>query len=187
MAEQGSEEWHEDRRATITASRMGDILAGDKTKRHRLYLRELELEKAGAPLFVDDAPWFKPGKLHEDEAADKYSFEYDVDLLKVGMIRHHEYPFIGASPDRLIHDSDGGVEIKCSTSMKAHINSVKGMPAAHRPQVQGCMWVTGRPWWVYINYHIPSKHLIVHRIARDDDYINRLEARCLEVAKRIKL
>ena len=84
----------------------------------------------------------------------------------------------GASPDGYVSD-DGGLEIKCPYQTAIHIETLqKGMPKEHTPQVQGCMWISGRQWWDFVSYdpRLPEAlQLYVQRIERDQAFIDKLE------------
>jgi len=179
MSKQGSDEWIEQRRGIITASRFGDVLAGKKTKRRRQYIAELRVELSGAPMFDTSMPWHEHGAATEEEGLGAYAWERDVDIVRPGFIPHQTLEYVGCSPDAFVGD-DGGVELKCRSSLSSHLACLKGMPATYKPQVQGCMWVTGRLWWDFCSYYrtATAHDVIIHRVARDDDYIKKLERAC---------
>lgn len=188
---QRSPEWHGARRGVLTASRFGDVLAGKKTKRYKLYQREIVLELQDAPVFDDNPPWFNHGRDNEAEGIGAYCFQKDAVVTDAGLIIHPDYCFIGCSPDGLRNDvrPSGGVELKCRSSLTTHLKTINaGMDSNHRPQVQGCMFVTGRDWWDFASYYVPPNRfetgaltdLHVYRVYRDDHYIDRLQTRCIE-------
>ena len=60
-----------------------------------------------------------------------------------------------------------------------HLATIRdGMPEEHKPQVQGCMWVTGRNRWHFVSFdpRMPE-HLRLYRqvIERDEEYIKNME------------
>lgn len=186
---QGTDQWFSERMGVLTASRFGDVLAGDKTKRHQQYVRELRLELRGAPEFDSSQPWHSHGTDMEPRGLGTYEWETGNEVTASGLIIHSQYPFIGCSPDGLI-GTDGGVELKSRASLSAHIKCLKGMPAEHKPQVQGCLFVTGRDWWDFVSYYEKpytrsASNIIIHRVLRDEKYIKRLEARCLETWEQV--
>lgn len=122
----------------------------------------------------------------EVEGAAVAAFEAETGLIVTacGFIQHPVYDFIGASPDFLVGD-DGGGEIKCPESSEVHLETLlTGLPAEHIEQIQGGLWTSGRKFWHFVSYHPdfdPSLRLYVQRVERDNEYIKKLEAACLEM------
>jgi len=188
----------EARRYMLTASNFGSVLAGKNTKRHRDLVREAVDAFIGVPDFDSDQedklrrnPWFRHGTEWEDDAIAEYEFIREVEVQRAGLLVHQEYEFVGCSPDGLV-GSDGGVEVKSRKSFKAFTKSVNaGIESVYMPQVQGCMWVSGRKWWDYISYYRPSSgaffveveerntEIHIYRVYRDEIYIKELERACL--------
>jgi len=86
----------------------------------------------------------------------------------------------GASADGLIAP-EGGSEYKCLVDparMRQVI--VEQDLSEFMDQMQGGMWITGRKWWHYGLYcpdlKEAGKDLILHHVARDDEFIAALEA-----------
>lgn len=184
---QGSDGWHEDRRGMLTASRFGDVMAGKQTKRYQGYMREIVLELSGAPVFKDDAEWFEHGLEHEAEGIGAYAFHKGVLVKESGFVQSPALSFVGCSPDGLVED--GGLELKCRSSLKAHHKTVKaGIDSNYKHQVQGCMWICGAEWWDFVSYYVPDSEnndapitdLHIHRVYPDVSYINKLEVRLQE-------
>lgn len=194
---QQTNEWYEARRGKLTASRFGDVVAKPSSKRHLQLVTDVVNEIIGVPCLLedDDQPWFLHGRTYEAEARGTYEFERDVDVEEAGFILHPKYDFIGASPDGLV-GKDGCIEIKSRKSMRAYLASVAaGVEPIHIPQIQGNIWINEREWCDYISYfrnpHTMDFRMHVHRVYRDDRYIERLEMACLstweEVQKKLKL
>lgn len=188
--EQGTQEWHEARRGLFTASRFGDLLADPSTARYQAYLDEVFNEIVGVPDFDDGhKPWFSHGTEWEEEARGSYEFETGTEVREVGFIVSDQLDYVGCSPDGLI-DPDGGIEIKSRKSRAAYLKSVKaGVDSIHLPQIHGCMWVTGRAWWDYVSYFKSPESmdhdLHIHRVYRDEKYINRLTSACMVARAKI--
>lgn len=150
-------------------------------------MRDIVLDLKGTPTFEDeDAPWFRHGKAWEEEACGAYEFLTDVDLHHVGLIVHKQLPYVAASPDGLVGD-DGGVEIKCHKSFEQFIvTRDHGVPARHKAQVQGNLWVSGRRWWDFVGYWKgarlgqPASDIAIVRVERDEQYIARLNEACIQ-------
>ena len=113
------------------------------------------------------------GHAYEPFARKFYEDKYGVSVEQVGFIKMGQ---IGCSPDGLVGD-DGGIEIKCSEG-KSHrkIFAKKKMPTIHIPQVQGCIWVSGRKWWDFVSYAPWEQEdaFFCIRIERDDNYIDNI-------------
>lgn len=124
--EQGSAAWHAARLGKVTASRIGDVMARIKpskdnpegySKRREKYMRELLIERLTG---VDQRNYVSPamewGKEAEDMAAAAYEARNSVICETCGFYDHPTILMTGASPDRLIIDSVGLVEIKDPTT-----------------------------------------------------------------------
>lgn len=183
MNEQRSQEWHLDRLGKITASRFIDALSFDKrsgkpTEARNTYLYELVYQITSGQ--VKDQVYAKSlahGIETEPIAKQAYELETGEFIQESGFIVHPEFDFIGCSPDGLIGD-DGGIEIKSPHNVKIHLQTlIDGMPAHHIPQVQGCMFVTGRKWWDFVSYDPRQREdlrLYIQRIYRDEQYIEEV-------------
>lgn len=176
---QGSPEWLAARCGRATASRFSDVLATIKTgeaAERRNYKAKLVCERLTG--IVEDSytnaamQW---GTDNEPFARVAYEAQTGNLVEQVAFIPHPEL-MIGASPDGLI-EADGAIEIKCPNTA-THIDSLlKGMSATHIPQIQGCMWLSGRQWVDFVSFdpRLPEKlQLYVQRIERDELYITKL-------------
>ena len=182
--EQRTDEWYRLRRGHVTASRFGDVMARPSSKRFRNYLLDLVFDFEGVPDFRDDAPWFAAGAAMEPTALGAYSWKTDTVVQRVGLCVRDDFDYIGCSPDGLLGD-DGGVEVKCRKYLRTYFAAVRaGYKSTMRPQVQGCMYVTGRKWWDVVNFWRDDKHELekinIVRVQRDDQYIQTLHARIVE-------
>lgn len=180
MSAQGTDTWREARLGCATASRFADIIAAVKNGEaaaRRNYRAQLVCERlTGIPQdqYVSDAMLF--GTETEPVARLAYEAETGHVVTETGFIAHAALR-AGCSPDGLI-GADGGVEIKCPNTA-THIETLLdgAMPMKHAPQVQGCMWITGRRWWDFVSFdpRLPDRlRLFVVRVPRDDAYIKRL-------------
>lgn len=182
---QGSDEWLRARLGIPSASQFGRIITPDgKPSASAVnYIDELIAERItekAIPIYVND--YMIRGTELEPQARAFYEFAFDVDVQQVGFCIHDELA-TGCSPDGLIGD-DGGLEIKCVASHN-HVTYLREgkMQKKYLPQIQGCLWITGRQWWDWLAYHPDMESLII-RIYRDDDYIKRLET---EVSKALEI
>ena len=158
---QRSEQWFTERSGNITASRFGDVIADPSTKRYQVYLNQVVSELTGAPPMDDDfKPWFKHGAELEPIARDRYEFECILKgdhepVQEVGLIYHQDYDYISCSPDGI--KPNKGVEIKSSISYASYAKTAamvakNNLPAQYRPQVQGCLWITGLEAWDFVAF-----------------------------------
>lgn len=173
--EQGSQEWLQSRLGKPTASNFGKLITptGKPSASADSYINELIAQKITGELpefFKSEA--MERGNELEPHAKASYEFTHDVDVVEVGLCLHDEYE-CGASPDGLIGE-DGGIEIKCPLP-HTHVAYLRAgeVPSKYIPQIQGCMWITGRKWWDFMSYHPAMENLIV-RVERDDEYIQKL-------------
>ena len=173
--EQGSQEWLQSRLGKPTASNFGKLITptGKPSASAESYINELIAQRITGELpefFKSEA--MERGNELEPHAKASYEFTHDVDVVEVGLCLHDEFE-CGASPDGLIGE-DGGIEIKCPMP-HTHVAYLRAgeVPSKYIPQIQGCMWITGRKWWDFMSYHPAMENLIV-RVERDDAYIKKL-------------
>lgn len=125
---QGSQEWHQARLGSVTASRIADVMArtrsGYGAARHT-YMRQLIAERlTGMPAEAYVSPAMRWGVEMEPHAVAAYEEVTDVETAAVGFLRHPNLLFAGASPDRLV-GSDGLLEVKCPTTV-THVDTLLG-------------------------------------------------------------
>lgn len=175
-------EWQEARRGLLTASAMGDIMAGVNTKRHRQYVAQIVRELKGAPLLnmEDDKPWFRHGKTAEPVLRAKYIFDHPEHYVTEGFLYpHKEHRFFAATPDGIVNGAP--MEIKARKTWRNFLRSIDRIEPDYMKQMQAQMWVmeaercihlTGIVDGLKVDYH-------VHMVRRDDKMIKRIEAACL--------
>lgn len=169
--EQGSQEWFTARLGLPTASEFSTVMAKGEGKTRRTYMLKLAGEiLTGEPMESYTNFNMERGKVMEDEARELYSFIKNVEPERVGFIRNGQK---GCSPDSLI-GATGGLEIKTALP---HIQIDRLMkdelPAEHKAQVQGSMWVAERDTWDFVSYW-PKLPLFIKPVARDNGYIANL-------------
>lgn len=169
--DQGTDEWRKARAGIPTASEFSTVLAKGEGKTRRTYMLKLAGEiLTGEPMESYSNVHMERGKVMEDEARDLYAFMQDADPTRVGFIRNGDK---GCSPDSLIGD-DGGLEIKTALPHIQIERILKDeLPAEHKAQVQGSMWVSERNWWDFVSYW-PNLPLLCVRVYRNDTYIENL-------------
>jgi hypothetical protein len=188
--EQGSDAWFNLRLGIPTASVFGTIMAdgrdGQPSKTRAQLMRVLAGEQLtgipGEGKIVTAA--MERGKEMEPEAVEHYvNRHFDVEAREVGFVRR-KLPsgrFVGCSPDRLIGDRKA-LEVKTMRPdlLIERLEKGAGMPAEHRAQVQGTIWVADLEEvdlvLFYRGFPISPKFTCV----RDEAYIREL-SRAVEV------
>jgi hypothetical protein len=175
--EQGSEEWFRVRAGMPTASEFHTVMAkgrgGGDSKTRRTYMLKLAGEiLTGEPMEHYSNHHMDRGKVMEDEARDLYAFMKDVDPEQVGFLINGNK---GCSPDSLI-GADGMAEIKTKLPhLQIDCLLCGGVPAEHKAQCQGALWVAEREWIDFVSYW-PGLPLHVERTHRDEPYIKEIAA-----------
>lgn len=195
MSEQRTPEWFAKRCGKFTGSRFAAVIARNKTtgkplKSYSDLIWQLVVERlTGICEDGVDSYSMRWGREVEDSARQEYELLMGVDVDQVDFIDHPALPYVGCSPDGLVGAS-GGVEFKCPKDSAIHLaRFIDGIGEEFIPQVQGCMWATGRAWWDWCSYdpRMPeSLRLLRIRIERDQDYIDRLEAATIEAEVKVK-
>jgi predicted phage-related endonuclease len=186
---QRTDKWKLDRAGKFTGSRFADLLARSKPDKdgktrplkayHDLIL-DLATERfTGSPIEGPTGLALAWGTDVEPFAREAYELETGNTVIESEFIQHPFYEFVGCSPDGLIGDK-GGLEIKSPKSPRVHLERLidKQIPQEYIPQVQGCMWVTGREWWDFVSFdpRMPESHqMLIIRVERDDAFIRNLE------------
>lgn len=179
--EQGSDEWHDQRRGMVTASVVdrlitGKTLAVASNDYSRGLTRLLTAERITGwtdPTYVSDD--MLRGKLDEPIARDLYRQHY-APVTTVGFMVRDEWGFsIGYSPDGLVGD-DGIIEVK-SRRAKKHLETVLAdeVPAENMAQVQCGLLVSGRAWCDYISF-CGGMALWVKRVLPDERWFEAIVA-----------
>lgn len=158
---------------------------GDYTSAAKDYAFRLAVERiTGQPLDGGFSTWaMQRGNELEPEARLLHEQRIGVMIEHAGFVKSLCGRF-GASADGLIAP-EGGSEYKCLVDparMRQVI--VEQDLSEFMDQMQGGMWITGRKWWHYGLYcpdlKEAGKDLILHHVARDDEYIAALEADIVE-------
>lgn len=187
---QGSPEWLEARCGVITASRFKDACDRNKPAKGETvgkpsakmvgYAAEVALERiSGAPADQGYVNWqMKRGTELEPEARLAYEARTGQLVEEAGVALTEDRRF-GYSTDGFI-GSDGCIEIKCVVSPEKVIALWRdGDLSEYMHQIQGGLWITGRAWCDFVMYapQLTSvgKELLIHRVARSEDFIATLE------------
>lgn len=180
QVEQGSEAWLESRRGVITGSRFKDardrLKNGAPSKACLDYARDLARERCGgvAPARFQNAA-MRTGVEQEPVARAMYEARTGYMVDEFGFYMTDDGLF-GLSPDGLI-DADGVVEIKTMVSSDTLFTAVAdGDLSAYMDQCLGYLWLLGRQWVDLVLWAPDLDHMVIHRIERNEDAIEKLEA-----------
>ena len=180
---QQDEAWRALRLGCATGSGFGAVMAkgvgGSEATTRRAYRIRLALEiLTGVP----EGSNFTSRDIQtgiEREPLARAAFEMDSGMLvqEVSFVKL-DGQTVGCSPDGLI-DADSGLEVKCPNKANhfEYLSLIKP-PPVYVPQVQGCMYVTGRSSWHFASWNPdfpPELQLHWFRVERDEAYIARLE------------
>lgn len=176
---QGEIEWVRLRLGRPTASEFDNIMdrsfnprTGDtpKTYMHK----KLAEAWRNAPLPSAFTRDMEQGELLEMEAIRWFDMNHDYQIKRVGFCEH-DNGRCGASPDALLGDVSG-LELKCPAA-HTHVKYLLDgkLPADYMGQVHGSLYVTGRPYWMFLSYHRGFPKLVV-KVERDEKIIAKIDA-----------
>lgn len=201
MSREEKAAWLRARAGLLTASRMADAMAFNKTGKpsadRTKYMMELLAERSvggdeSIRHFV--SPAMEWGIAHEDDAKMAYEAQTGVLLTDPRTVREHglfvhpEVEFFAASPDALI-DHDGLAEVKCPTTAKFLEWRMAGVvPDEHKPQMLAqLLCCPGRSWVEFIAYDprikVRKHQLFIRRYTPDAEEL----AHVLAAAKQFLL
>ena len=181
--QQGSCEWFEVRTGCVTASRVKDAIAklkkGGESAARRTYKLELLTELLtghAVEHYVSLSMDF--GTENEPLARAEYELSQNVEVERIGYVKHPLIKRSGASPDGLVGD-DGLVEIKVPNT-NTHLEYFLGevVPDEYRPQMMWQMACSGRQWCDFVSYdpRLPREFgLFIVRLERDNKVIAEME------------
>jgi len=188
--EQRSTAWFEARRGRITASNVGAILGNSPNATRADVMRRMVREALGAENEFKGNIATEYGVNNEAGAIVEYTMETANAVEAVGFVVKDGEDWAGASPDGLI-GADGGLEVKCPFGLRKDENPQFKtlMEQLHyNDQVQFTLWVTGRKFWHFYQWHpiktklecvLPSLEWQAHALPRlrqfHAEYIAELE------------
>ncbi len=156
-AEQRSHGWFAARAGKVTASRASDFLAKTKSgysTSRKNYLVQLVAERLTGQPQEDGyvSPAMQRGMDLEPVAFNAYEAATGTMPQHVGFLQHNELP-IGASPDGVIGDFDGILELKVPNPA-THLGYLRmgGLPADYLPQVSHHLLVSGAAYCDFMSY-----------------------------------
>jgi len=195
-AEQGSDEWLEERLGNVTASNVREVVARDRYKKpykgYYDYMLELAIERVTGKAKRFSNRYTNHGNEHEAAAAELYEQMYPDRVVQTCGFEKHPTLAAGASCDRLV-DHDGTIEIKAPNT-DTLIRYMVSMLDEEDPdyelvdmlglkgnewqyyfeQIQMQLWITGRSWCDFVVYDpdmLEDSQLVVKRVSRDNNWI----------------
>lgn len=157
QAEQRSEEWFAARAGRVTASRACDVVAkiksGEAAARRNYRIQLVAERLTGEPQedgFVSAA--MQRGIDMEPRAFAAYEALTGQMPDRVGFLAHNDLP-IGSSPDGVISDYEGVLELKVPNPA-THIGYLRAgtLPADYLPQVTHHLYVSGAAYCDFMSY-----------------------------------
>lgn len=158
-ADQRSAAWRAARCGRLTASRAKDILAKIKSNTgesaaRRDYRLQLATERVTKEPQDNDFVNADMQRGIELESAAFAAYEAVTGQLldRCGFVAHNEL-LIGCSPDGVVEDFTGVVELKVPRSA-THLRYLRsgGVPAEHAAQITHTLWVTGAEYCDFLSY-----------------------------------
>lgn len=185
--DQGSDEWLTARRGKITGSRFKDardkLKGGQPSKASIGYAMDIARERIGGsapPKFQNAA--MRTGTEQEPFARAMYEARTGHMVDEAGFYLSDDAVF-GLSPDGLVND-DGVIEIKTMVGSDTLFTAVAdGDLSAYMDQCLGYLWLLGRQWVDLALWCPDLNHMAIHRITRDEDAIEALEADLMAFAR----
>lgn len=190
---QGTPEWDEVRLGVVTASKVVDILRGERgyRKGRAEYMTNLAVERiTGIPTEYFCSKDMENGKELEPEARADYEFLTGKVYHEVGFATHENIKNFGSSPDGLDNPDipEEGIEIKCRKLVN-HISEImqieagKGIDKSAMIQIQVNLMCTGAKRWKYILYNPSAPEAIKLYVKEIQPDITMMQMIASEVQK----
>jgi hypothetical protein len=181
--DQNSDAWSRLRLGVFTASNFDKIVTGTTRSKSRQWQDHAYHVLAERILMrKEDAYVSEPmirGQIVQDQAADWYEFDREVETQKIGFIssddfyedsRGYRWSRYGCSPDRLV-GADGLMESKCPTPRVQLKYWFEQKPdRKYWPQLQGQLWISEREWVDILCWHEELPKVVI-RVHRDETFI----------------
>lgn len=185
---QGTDEWKQARAGKVTASRAKDardrLKSGAPSGKQIAYACQVALERiSGKPADATFENWqMREGNAQEPYARAGYEARTGAFVDEVGAFATDDDLFL-YSPDGVI-GSDGLLEVKSLFSPERIVTIVcNGDVSDFIDQCMFGLWLTGRQWIDLVIWTPALNHMAIHRITRDEDAIEALEADLMAFAK----
>lgn len=181
--EQRSDAWYKARIGKFTASRAADMMAtiksGEAAARRDLRMQIVCERLTGVSqedAYVNAA--MQRGLDKESDALMAYEALTGHLAQPCGFVVHDTLP-VGCSPDGIIGDFVGGLEVKCpKTATHLAYLEAKTVPKDYLYQIVHSLWVTGAQWWDFISFddRLPPSLQVFHvRVMRNQAEIDSYE------------
>lgn len=199
---QRTDEWFEQRRGKITASRVSELFGNGRNSVFTLateeYLRKVIAEILTGETAKISGKALEWGTEQEPYAIAAYSKAHSLVVEEVGFVplKSHE-AFAGGSPDGLIPSHNKICEVKCPFDSGVHVETLitKDIPSKwqkkYYAQIQFNMLCTDTTECDFISFDPRMKDdkdkLFVKTIPRDDEYLQDLVVRLTMAINYIKI
>lgn len=175
--EQGSPEWHQARLGVPSASCFDKIVTpakGEYSKSAKPYMLQLLLERLTGETqeSLDGLPAIERGKALEPKAVTGYELETGEKTRAAGFCLTNDCRF-GASPDRILTSTNGGLELKCPNSVTHLGYWAHGFGNDYKCQRMGQMWVCEFDFVDMVSFH-PRLPSAIERVYRDEPFIKTM-------------
>jgi putative phage-type endonuclease len=166
-AEQRSQEWLDLREGMITASDIASAIGDNHYETPDAFIKKKVLRTQ----FQGNAATAH-GTLLEPLVRDLYDQRYNRKSHEIGLVRHRDYAWLGASPDGITEDGLL-IEIKCPLTRKIEAK----VPKHYWPQVQLQLEITDLDECDFIQYRPASdgrpEEFVVVRVQRDRSWFEK--------------
>jgi len=186
LIDQNSEEWMALRLGKFTASTFADLFMAKTTAGYKNAIIKVAFEiVTGESEESYSNKWMQRGHEKEPFAVENYELYSFNETEPAGFYEFDE--FTGASPDRKLVESNGGLEIKCpSFQIYNEYLETSKLPKNYFWQVHGQLLCTGWDFIDYMPFSSPKLRQILIRVERDEAILNQLKeqlAVCIEEVK----
>jgi putative phage-type endonuclease len=189
--EQQSEAWCSARCAKVTGTRFKDLVAGESTATYKNLVTNIVCEMiTGRQEETYSNANMEAGIETEPVARKEYESIFDIEVQECGFItpgeNHKYHEWIGISPDGIIPDLKGMIEIKCPL-MRTHFEYIEAgkLPSEYRYQVQGQLFVTGFDYCDFMSYVKGMKPFVI-RVYPDQELFKEFEKRLDILIEQVK-
>lgn len=174
--DQRTDEWFKARCGRLTSSAAEDMLAtakkGEASGRRDLRVRLVVERLTGQPQEDGYAnAWMQRGIDREPDALAAYEALTGLMAWPVGFLAHDEL-MAGTSPDGMVDNSNGVLELKCPKSA-THLAYLKDgrIPSKYMPQITHHLWITGAAWCDFVSFDDrfpPELQIVRYRLLASD-------------------
>jgi predicted phage-related endonuclease len=179
IVEQNTDAWFDARRPLVTSSELNNVLMSSDKAGYKNYHAQkvLEILTGITPERFKGNKYTDWGHDTEDLAATMYSLETGNDVRTCGIFIH-KWLKLGDSPDLIVIDQRGCVEIKSKNSAN-HLAILKTnkLPNEYKAQVQNHIQMTDSDWCDFVSFDPdfpPNAQLVIIRVYKDEAYCKKL-------------